>query len=57
MQLTYTWQYMSCLCLVKIHVMFFWVVMLHSNMVGYQCFRGPYYLHLQGGVSGVWKWA
>jgi len=32
---------------VKIHVMVFWVVMLYSDVVGYQCFRGPCCLHLQ----------
>jgi len=30
-------------------------VMLHSVAVGYQCFRGPCCLHLQGEVTGNGK--
>jgi len=29
----------------------FWVVMTCSAVIGYQCFRGPYCLHLQGEVA------
>jgi hypothetical protein len=36
---------------VKIQVKVFWVVMPCSDVVEYQCFGGPYYLHLQGGGS------
>jgi hypothetical protein len=39
----------------KIHVKFFWVVTLCSVVVGYQCFRGPCCLHLQGEVTGSGK--
>jgi len=31
---------------VNIQVEFFWVVILYSVVVGYQCFRRPYCLHL-----------
>jgi len=34
----------------------FWVVMPHSDVVGYQHFRGPCCLHLQGEMSWAWKW-
>jgi len=33
---------------VKIRVVVLWVVMLYSDMVGYQCFRGSWCLHLHG---------
>jgi hypothetical protein len=33
----------------------FWVVTSCSVVVGYQCFRGPYYLHLQGEVTASGK--
>jgi hypothetical protein len=36
----------------KIQVMVFWVVMLCTVTVGYQHFRGPCCLHLQGEVHG-----
>jgi len=29
----------------KIHVMIFWDMTLCSDVVGYQCFEGPCYLH------------
>jgi hypothetical protein len=32
-----------------------WAVTPRSVGVGYQHFRGPYYLHLQGEVAGVGK--
>jgi len=35
----------------KIHIMVFWVGILCSD-VGYQCFRGPWCLHLQGENGG-----
>jgi hypothetical protein len=35
----------------KIQVVVFWVLMPHSNMVGYQHFRGPCCLQLQGEVD------
>jgi len=34
----------------------FWLVTPYSNVVGYICFRGLYCFHVQGKVSGVWKW-
>jgi hypothetical protein len=36
---------------VKIQVKFFWVVMPCSVVLGYQCFRHPCCLHLQGKVA------
>jgi len=36
---------------VKIQVEFFWVVSPSSTVVGYQCFRGPCCLNLQGRVK------
>jgi hypothetical protein len=36
------------LMVVKFQVEVFWVVTLCSVVVGYQCFRGPCYLHLLG---------
>jgi hypothetical protein len=36
---------------VMFQVKVFWVVTLCSVVVGYQCFRGPCYLHLQGEVA------
>jgi hypothetical protein len=36
---------------VKIQVEVFWVVMVCSVRVGYQCFGGPCCLHLHGEVS------
>jgi hypothetical protein len=38
---------------VNIQVMFFWVVMLYSVVVGYQHFRGPCCLHIQGELHGI----
>jgi hypothetical protein len=38
---------------VKTQVKVFWVVMLCSVAVGYQCFRGPCCLHLQGEVTTI----
>jgi hypothetical protein len=35
-------------------VMFLWFVMLCSDVVGYECFRGPCSLCLQGEVN--WRW-
>jgi hypothetical protein len=35
----------------KIQVMVFWVLTPCSDVVGYQIFRGPYYLQLQGEVK------
>jgi hypothetical protein len=32
----------------KIHVTAFWIVTSCSDMVGYQCFREPFCLHLEG---------
>jgi hypothetical protein len=34
-------------------VFVFWVVIPHSVVVGYQCFRGLWCLHLQGEVADV----
>jgi hypothetical protein len=31
------------------------VVFLGCDAVGYQCFRGPHCLHLQGEVNGAWN--
>jgi hypothetical protein len=36
----------------KIQVVVFWVMTLCIDVVGYQCFRGPCYLHLQGKDGG-----
>jgi hypothetical protein len=36
----------------KIYVMVFWVMTPFSDVVGYQCFGGPYYLHLQDEYGG-----
>jgi len=36
-------------------VKIFWVVMLCSVVVGYQCFRGQCCLQLQGEVAGFGK--
>jgi len=33
---------------VKIQVTIFWIVILCADVVGYHCFRGLCYLHLQG---------
>jgi hypothetical protein len=33
----------------------FWMLTLCSDVVGYQCFRGPGCLHLQGEVNGAGK--
>jgi hypothetical protein len=38
---------------VKIQVEVSWVVTACSVAVGYQCFRGPCYLHLQDEVNGA----
>jgi hypothetical protein len=37
----------------KVQVEVFWVVMPYSVVVGYQRFKGPCYLHLQGEVYVV----
>jgi hypothetical protein len=37
--------------MVKIQVKVFWVVILYSDAVGYQCFGGPCCLQLQGEVT------
>jgi hypothetical protein len=36
----------------KIQVMVLWIVMLFSDVTGYQCFREHSCHHLQGEVSG-----
>jgi len=41
--------------MVKIQVEVFWVVMLCSVVVGYQCFRGQSCLQLQGEVTRMAK--
>jgi hypothetical protein len=43
-------RFLVCM-VVKIQVEF-WVVTLYSVMVGYHCFRGPYYLHIHVEVTG-----
>jgi hypothetical protein len=37
---------------VMFRVEVFWVVTPCSGIIGYQCFRGPCYLHLHGGLLG-----
>jgi len=39
----------------KIQVMVSWVLTLCSDVVGYQCFRGPCCFHLQGEVNHTGK--
>jgi len=39
----------------KIQVMVLGVVMLHSDVVGYQHFEGTCFFHLQGEVIRAWK--
>jgi hypothetical protein len=39
-----------------VQVQLFWVMMLCSVVVGYQCFRGPCCLHLLGNVTGMGKY-
>jgi len=41
----------------KTQVMVIWVMMLYSNVVGYWCFRGPCYHHLQGEVKVEEAWS
>jgi hypothetical protein len=40
---------------VKIQARVFWIMMLSSAAVGYQCFGGPCCLFLQGEGSGTGK--
>jgi hypothetical protein len=42
---------------VKIQVMVFWVVTLCSDVVGYQRFVAPCFLHLQGEVKMEAAWS
>jgi hypothetical protein len=39
----------------KIKVVFFWVMTLYNVVVGHECFRGPWCLQLQGEVNGPRK--
>jgi len=39
--------------LMKIHIMGFWVVKPHCDVVGYWCFEGPCCLHLQVKVEAA----
>jgi hypothetical protein len=38
-----------------IQALVFWVMILSSNVIVYQCFGGPCCLHLQGDVNGAGK--
>jgi hypothetical protein len=40
--------------MVKLQVVF-WFMTLCSDVVGYQCFGGPWHLYLEGEVNGTGK--
>jgi hypothetical protein len=38
--------------MMKVHIKIFWIVRPCSIAIGYQCFKGPCYLYLQGQDGG-----